>query len=405
MKSRTALACAAAAALGFASPLLHAGDSARTVEVTADSILELASGSSELELLVAAVKAAGLVDALSGDGPFTVFAPRDAAFESLGDELRGLLGEERRGDLTRVLTFHVVPGRVTAADLATRRSLDSLSGQRIDVSFDGGTIRVNGAGIVTADIEASNGIVHVIDSVMMPETRTIPALATDIEGFSSLVAAVKAAGLAEALSGEGPFTVLAPTDEAFAALGSDTLTALLQPRNRDALKEVLLYHVVSGRAFASDVAGGAEPETLGGETVRFALSGGALTVNGARVAATDVEASNGVVHVIDRVLIPEGFTLGEQEVGLIGIYPAAPTADQREALGLERGEGIRISSLASTSGARDAGLRGGDVIIGINGERATSGMLDEAKAEAGIGGKIRLLIAREVEVEVQRDDH
>lgn len=123
--------------------------------------------------------------------------------------------------------------------------------------------------------------------------------------FQTLVAAVQAAGLVDVLKGDGPFTVFAPTDEAFAKLPAGTLESLLEPANREKLVAILTYHVLPGRVMAADVVGLDEAKTVQGGTVDISVDGGTVMVDEATVVATDIEASNGVIHVIDRVILPE----------------------------------------------------------------------------------------------------
>ena len=158
--------------------------------------------------------------------------------------------------------------------------------------------------VVITDIEASNGVIHVIDSVLLPETRTIVDIAVEDGRFTTLVAALDAAGLVEALQAEGPFTVFAPTDEAFAALPDGTVEGLLA--DTDALTKVLLYHVVDGKVMAAQVIDldGQEVQTLSGDNVLVMIDGETVKINEAQVIIPDVEASNGVIHVIDAVLVP-----------------------------------------------------------------------------------------------------
>jgi uncharacterized surface protein with fasciclin (FAS1) repeats len=122
--------------------------------------------------------------------------------------------------------------------------------------------------------------------------------------FNTLVAAVKAAGLVDALKGDGPLTVFAPTDDAFAALPAGTLDSLLKPENKEQLKAILLYHVVSGKVMSTDLKGTINADTLEGDTIKIVAASSGVTVNGANVVAADVAASNGVIHVIDAVLLP-----------------------------------------------------------------------------------------------------
>jgi uncharacterized surface protein with fasciclin (FAS1) repeats len=163
---------------------------------------------------------------------------------------------------------------------------------------------VDNAIVTVADIEASNGVIHVIDVVLLPETRTIVDIAVEDGRFTTLVTALEAAGLVEALQAEGPFTVFAPTDDAFAALPDGTLDSLLA--DTDALTKVLLYHVVDGKVMAAQVVelDGQEVETLSGDNVVVMIMDGSVKINDAQVIIPDIEASNGVIHVIDAVLVP-----------------------------------------------------------------------------------------------------
>ncbi|MFD1341126.1 fasciclin domain-containing protein [Litorisediminicola beolgyonensis] len=135
--------------------------------------------------------------------------------------------------------------------------------------------------------------------------KDIVATAMEADGFETLVTAVEAAGLVETLQGEGPFTVFAPTDEAFAALPEGTLDTLLMEENKDQLTAILTYHVVPGKVMSTDLTDGMEAETVEGSTVTIMTEGG-VTVGGANVVTADIEASNGVIHVIDQVIMPEG---------------------------------------------------------------------------------------------------
>jgi len=270
------------------------------------NVVELAKEAGQFNTLIAAAKAAGLVPALTGQGPLTVFAPTDAAFDKLpAGTVESLLKPENRSKLQSILKFHVVSGRVTAGEAATAGVADTLQGQRAEFAVKDGTLTVEGVTVVAANIRASNGVIHVVDEVLMPAGDDLVATAKSAD-FTTLVAAVQAAGLVEALQGDGPFTVFAPTDAAFEKLPDGTVESLLKPENRGKLQAILKYHVVPGRVYASTAIDGANAETLQGSAVMARYRDGQLRVNGARVVATDVEASNGVVHVIDRVLMPGG---------------------------------------------------------------------------------------------------
>ena len=270
------------------------------------TIVETAIGAGKFNTLVAAVKAAGLAETLSGPGPFTVFAPTDEAFAKLpAGTVESLLKPENKAKLAAILTYHVVPGQVMAADVVKLTNAGTVQGQRVDIVVKDGTVSVDGAKVVTTDIACSNGVIHVIDTVILPTDKNIVEVAASNGSFNTLVAAVKAAGLVETLSGKGPFTVLAPTDAAFAKLPAGTLENLLKPENKQQLIDILTFHVVPGvAAYADQVVKMTEVPTVLGSTVPVVVKDGKVQLGAATVVATDVEASNGVIHVIDTVLLP-----------------------------------------------------------------------------------------------------
>lgn len=269
------------------------------------NIVETAVEAGKFKTLATALTAAGLIDAVNGPGPFTVFAPTDDAFAKVPKEtLEMLLKPENKEKLKAVLTYHVVPGKVMAKDVVGLKGAKSLNGQRIDVKVDGSKVSVDGANVVATDIACTNGVIHVIDSVILPASDNIPAVATKAGKFSTLLAAAKAAGLVDALSGEKALTVFAPTDEAFGKLPKGTVESLLKPENKEKLKAILLYHVVEGRVYSEDALKAKSAATLQGGKVEITVKDGAAYVNGAKILATDVDAGNGVIHVIDSVILP-----------------------------------------------------------------------------------------------------
>ena len=310
--SRSMLTLAAGCLLVTAYGPVHAGgcdshgnttQAARKTHGPSD-IVDTAVGAGSFNTLAAALQAAGLVDALKGEGPFTVFAPTDEAFAKLpAGTVETLLKPQNKAMLTAILTYHVAAGRYGAQDVMARTNLASLNGQRIEVELDSG-VRVGDANVIKADIECSNGVIHVIDRVIMPTSDSILETASKAGSFQTLAAAVKTAGLVEALSGKGPYTVFAPTDAAFAKLPSGTVETLLKPENRDQLIAILKYHVVPGRVYASDALVAETAETAEGSRVRFRIARGTLMVNGAAIVHPDLEATNGVIHVIDEVILP-----------------------------------------------------------------------------------------------------
>lgn len=275
-------------------------------------IVDTAVADGRFQTLVAAVTAAGLVDTLKGEGPFTVFAPTDDAFAKLpAGTIDELLKPENKQALTDILLYHVVSGKVMAADVVGLTGATTVLGKDVAIKVDMGNVYINDAQVVITDIETSNGVIHVIDSVILPpaEEAAAPGTIVDIaagdERFSTLVAAVSAAGLVETLQGEGPFTVFAPTNDAFAALPAGTVESLLLPENKQALTDILLYHVVAGKVMASDVVGlSAAPTVLGKDATITIKDGNVYLNDNVQVIITDIEASNGVIHVIDAVLLP-----------------------------------------------------------------------------------------------------
>ena len=264
------------------------------------TIVETAVAAGDFGTLVAAVKAAGLAETLSGKGPFTVFAPTDAAFAKLpAGTVEGLLANPEK--LKSILLFHVVSGSVMAKDVTGLKTAPTLFGQDLAVDTTDG-VKVNGASVTAADITCSNGVIHIIDTVLSP--KTIVEIAASNDSFSTLVAAVTAAGLAETLSGDGPFTIFAPTNEAFAKLPAGTVEDLLKPENKGKLAAILTYHVVPGKVMAADVANLTKATTVQGGDVAIKAKRDTVTINGAKVTATDIVGSNGVIHVIDTVILP-----------------------------------------------------------------------------------------------------
>lgn len=242
---------------------------------------------------------------------------------------------------------------------------------------------------------AGNGVPHAVGGVPMSAGDDIVSVAKEAGSFGTLLAAAKAAGLVEALRGEGPITVLAPTDEAFAKLGDDAIADLLRPENKARLAAILTYHVIPGRILANDAIRAARAETLQGERVEFAIRGGRLTAGDANVVANDIEASNGVIHVIDSVLIPNDLP-GATPRGrlVIGVYTEAPSRALAKQLGIDRHGSLLVTRLTDGGTAGKAGLEQYDVIVGIDGHPATDDQLKRAKEQRGYEGLLRLDIVR-----------
>ena len=272
------------------------------------TVVDVVVNSEDHTLLEAAVLEADLAGALSGEGPFTVFAPTDDAVTALITAL-DITAEEFLAleDLSDILLYHVVNATAMSTDLSDGQMVTTMLGEDVTITIMDGSVMVNGATVTTADITADNGVVHVIDAVLLPpaaETTTVVDIIVNSEDHTLLEAAVGAANLVDALSGEGPFTVFAPTDAAITALvealeiTAEDLLAL------EGLGDILLYHVVNATAMSTDLSDGQMITTMLGEDVTITIMDGTVMVNDATVTVADITADNGVVHVIDAVLLP-----------------------------------------------------------------------------------------------------
>lgn len=287
----------------------HILTSGRTVpEEKARDIVDTAVKAGSFKTLAAALDAAGLIETLEGKGPFTVFAPTDEAFAKLPEgTVANLLKPENKAKLVDILTYHVVAGKVMAADVVKLKSAKTVQGQEVTVKVGDG-VMINDATVVKTDILCSNGVIHVIDRVILPaeksaESADIVDTAVKAGSFKTLVAAVQAAELESTLRGKGPFTVFAPTDEAFAKLPAGTVESLLKPENRDKLVQILTYHVVPGTFKAESVVKSDDLKTVNGKSAKISTASG-VKIDGANIVATDILCSNGVIHVIDAVILP-----------------------------------------------------------------------------------------------------
>jgi uncharacterized surface protein with fasciclin (FAS1) repeats len=279
----------------------------------AGNIVEVASSLEDFSTLVVALQATELDAVLADESQtFTVFAPTDAAFALLGqDTIDALLADTEA--LSNILLYHVIAGQAIDAETAISLApviLETANLDSVAVTSREDGLFVNNAKVVIRDVEASNGIIHAIDVVLIPPSDAEPT-GNIVEvaisnGFDTLVTAVIAAGLDTVLADESQtFTVFAPTDAAFSALGQDTLDALLA--DIPALTNVLLYHVVSGQAVSSITAYtlvGSAIQMANNDTALISQEGPSLAIAGVKIEVTDVPATNGVIHVIDAVLIP-----------------------------------------------------------------------------------------------------
>ena len=283
--------------------------------VPTPDIVGLAQATPDLSILVEAVVAAGLVDTLKSAGPFTVFAPTNAAFAALLAEL-GVTKDQLLANkplLTAVLTYHVLPAKVASSAIPFGKAITTVQGSILKIdSVSGAVVITDGRNrtskVVTADVAASNGVVHVVDKVILPADKNIVQTAQALPQFSILVEAVVAANLAGTLSGPGPFTVFAPTNTAFANLLTElgiSKAALLA--DTALLTKVLTYHVVSGRVLKAEVPLNTAITTVQGDTFTVNASLAITDQRGrtSNITGTDVLTSNGVIHVIDKVILPK----------------------------------------------------------------------------------------------------
>ncbi|MDZ7896858.1 MAG: fasciclin domain-containing protein [Arcicella sp.] len=277
-------------------------------------ITDVAIGDAQFSTLVAALTKANLVTTLKGTGPFTVFAPNNAAFTKAGITS---LDNQSAAALTPILTSHVLSGTVKAADVKSGAVSTVNTANQIYLSKNTDGVFINGnIKVIATDVTASNGVIHVIDNVIIPPTQNLVTIAAGNTNFSELVSLVGAAdpavGAALTNASANGLTVFAPTNAAFTELYRTTPKAtLLLPANRGLLTNVLLYHVVPGRVFSTDLpnVGATEVQTaLSTGKVSFDLAGGAKVKGKAsgnsNITSANILATNGVIHVIDKVLLP-----------------------------------------------------------------------------------------------------
>lgn len=278
-----------------------------------DNLVQLATklGANTLVKLAAE---AGLASTLENGGPFTIFGPTDAAFAKLPKEVLKKLENDKKL-LADILMYHVVSGKVYSSTLKNELLAPSLlkfegkvADIRINIYGGGKVVTADGSPVVMVDQNATNGVIHVVDRVLFPvPIMNIPAEVTrQKERFSTLLTAVTAANLAGTLAG-GPFTLFAPTNAAFAKIPAATLNKLLA--NVTALTDVLTYHVVSGTVFSAGLTNGEQAKTVEGKAVTIAIGNDGVMVNNAKVEEADLACTNGVIHVIDTVLLPPSFNV------------------------------------------------------------------------------------------------
>ncbi|HLN72623.1 MAG: fasciclin domain-containing protein [Methylococcaceae bacterium] len=272
------------------------------------SITDHAIANTSFSSLVAALSKANLVSALNDSSKtFTVFAPTNDAFSKLFTDLGATLDDLSAETLTPILLYHVVSGVVPASEVKSGYvpTLSTAFGKNVSlqVNVSGGVKLNNSVNVTATDVVATNGIIHVIDKVLLPPT--VVDIAQQNPLFSTLVLAVIKADLAGTLSKEGPFTVFAPTNDAFSALFKTLNVSGIDALSKEALTPILLAHVVSGNVQSGDLSSGSVPTLNDSKSLDVAVSGSSVTIDGSiNVVLADVQAKNGVVHVIDKVIVP-----------------------------------------------------------------------------------------------------
>ena len=294
--------------------VIHVIDTVLTPTTTPNDVPRTAQCTGIHDSLVSAVVQAELLETLQGEGPFTVFAPTDQAFADAGIDLAALDTPEGKAVLSDILLYHVVAGEVPSTALSNCMTTTAVNGQTLAFTI-GDSVMVNDATVTLSDVATSNGIIHVIDTVLTPSdapsdiTETAQCTGT----HTSLVAALIQAELAETLQGEGPFTVFAPTDQAFADAGID-LAALDSPEGKAQLSDILLYHVYAGTVLSTDITEGMTLQMVNGKNATFTLSS---SIDGANITSVDIVTSNGIIHVIDAVIIPQAEVSEEEDSNIV----------------------------------------------------------------------------------------
>lgn len=313
MFQRRSLILGVTSAAGLLLASCGGGSDGPPLDLRSD-VVQLAQSNADLSILVEAISAAGLVDTLKGAGPFTVFAPTNAAFAALLSEL-GVTKAQLLANkplLTAVLTYHVIAAKVEKAQIPLGKAVKTVQGSVLKVEANNNVLTITDgrnrtSRIIATDLQARNGVVHVIDKVLLPPNKTIVETAQSLSQFSILVEAVVAAELQSTLSGSGPFTVFAPTNDAFVALlGELGLTKDQLLANKPLLVKVLTYHVLPGLKLKAELPLDTQIATVEGESLRISPS---LVITDQRnrttnIVQTDVLTSNGVIHAVNRVILP-----------------------------------------------------------------------------------------------------
>lgn len=268
------------------------------------NIVETAEEAGNFTTLLSVAGDLGLAETLQND-ELTVFAPTDAAFDALPD---GLLDELSDDQLTEIILYHLLEGSVESGQIDAQQDAETVQGERILLQSSAEGVTVNGSSsVVSADISASNGVIHAVDEVLLPAEFREPGIietAEEAGDFTILLDAVENAGLTTTLQFLGPFTVFAPSDDAFNALGIETVESLTDEQ----LTDVLTYHVLDGEVPSSALQPEQSVTALNGSDLFVTLDDDGVSVNGtSSVFLADVETENGLIHAVDQVLLPDAY--------------------------------------------------------------------------------------------------
>lgn len=262
------------------------------------TVVENAQENGNFTKLIGALNATGLTETLNGSGPYTVFAPTDTAFAAMNQTQLNNLTQDN-ASLAMVLKYHVVPGKIMSSQLTQNMTIKTLEGSDLVIIMNQTGTYVNGAKVVTKDIESSNGVIYAIDTVLVPQTIVQTLMNTS--SLSTLTAAVQMANLTETLNGTGPFTVFAPTNSALA--NSTYVNGLIATNDTANLTKLLTYHVVPYRVIVGNDTNSSLLKSVEGSHLVMIANASGTFINGAKVLATNF-SSNGVIYTIDKVLVP-----------------------------------------------------------------------------------------------------
>lgn len=352
-----------------------------------------------------AIASSGLAEVLASTGPFTLLAPSNEALARLDKQtLAALMAPENQPALAAIIAHHVIPGRLSASDLARLPSVPSLSGQRLEVRRGPSGPIIAGGAISFADIQATNGVIHIVDAVLLPTTRDIRATLEASGRFNRFLSLLDAIDEDELIPPGAQVTLLAPTDDAFDALSNEAVAMLKTRRNRDALRSLLENHIIPQRLTAGQAIAQSPIRTAQGATLRATRDeAGHLRLqytekDSATILAADLDTTNGLVQVVDALIIPPaGLRLTPDGRLVVGMFldNAGPVLASQFALDGERA--LVVSNLTAGGPAQKAGVLKNDVVVAINGKLATSSALSEAKQTAGYGGLVEFTIYRKGE--------